>query len=394
MPGVTKRIYIQDLNGIDVMWTKCIDEIKGALPFNYTKEDVVFLLKKYFPHEFDSVIYKKKYYDTKDRFLMKRYGRKRFCMPEPIEIIYKNRLFIKITSLGYKKFHNENYSDELHKENILKLDKKRCHKIKKVNNKIAEAKLYTQSVTPFFIDKLIGYYERKNSTHKDKVYILLELKKYFNEKVINFFFKLNDTELNKQLRHEAFYHLQSFNYQPRLRKQKYIQIHSKNKKRKGFLRNEYPSLTFKIPKTPEELEYRIFNGKEQVFKEYDFFVSHSSKDSYIVMKLKEYKNNLNKFVFCDWINDNDYLKRELLSSATLNVIEHRLDRSKEMIFVKTENSLKSEWCLYELNYFHQLGKRILFVNGDDIINNRFIFSEYPQKNYYNPNYKNLLSFQK
>lgn len=68
------------------------------------------------------------------------------------------------------------------------------------------------------------------------MYILLELKKYYSFKIIQFFFKLNDTELNKQLRWIAFYHLQSFNYHPRARKQKYMQVHTSNKKRKEYLK--------------------------------------------------------------------------------------------------------------------------------------------------------------
>lgn len=132
---------------------------------------------------------------------------------------------------------------------------------------------------------MIGLYERKNASQKDRLYILLELKKYYSPKIINFFFKINDTELNKQLRWEAFYHLQSFNYQPRARKQKYMQVHTKNKKRKKFLRDVYPNQTYHIPKNPYELEYRIENSKEQKIKEYDFFISHSSKDSFFCTKI-------------------------------------------------------------------------------------------------------------
>lgn len=47
-------------------------------------------------------------------------------------------------------------------------------------------------------------------------------------------FKVNDTELNKQLRWIAFYHLQSFNYRPRARRQKYMQVHTKIKKKTIF----------------------------------------------------------------------------------------------------------------------------------------------------------------
>ena len=100
---------------------------------------------------------------------------------------------------------------------------KRKSKIEKRDHKIEKAKLKTQQVTPSYVDQLIGFYERKNTSQKDRMYILLELQKYYSPKIIQFFFKLNDTELNKQLRWIAFYHLHSFNYQPRARKQKYMQ---------------------------------------------------------------------------------------------------------------------------------------------------------------------------
>lgn len=58
-----------------------------------------------------------------------------------------------------------------------------------------------------------------------------------------------------------------FNYQPRLRRQKYIQIHTKNKSRKEYLRREvYPFEKYKLPKNPHELEYRIYNSREQTIK--------------------------------------------------------------------------------------------------------------------------------
>lgn len=104
------------------------------------------------------------------------------------------------------------------------------NKIARIDTKISNAKAKTQMVTPAFLDQLIGLYERKNTSQKDRVYIIHELKKYYNPKVIDFFYKLNDTELNRQLREIAFYHLQSFNYQPRLRRQKYMRGSYKEQK--------------------------------------------------------------------------------------------------------------------------------------------------------------------
>ena len=222
-------------------------------------------------------------------------------MKKPERLLRSVNLYKRITSSEYKQHHFNNFSEEKYFKAKETLWNKRRPKIEKINNKIEKALSKTQQMTPKFLDQLIGFYERKNTSQKDRLYILLELKKYYSPKIIRFFFKINDTELNKQLRWEAFYHLQSFNYQPRARKQKYIQVHKKNKKRKKFLRDVYPNQTYHIPKNPYELEYRIENSKEQKIKEYDFFISHSSKDSFSVQKLIMYENQQGNNVFCDWI---------------------------------------------------------------------------------------------
>ena len=78
----------------------------------------------------------------------------------------------------------------------------------------------------------------------------------------------------------------------------------------------YPFETYEIPQNPNELEYRIENSREQKIKEYDFFISHSSKDGTIVQKLIRAENQNGKNIFCDWINDVDYLKRELYNKVS------------------------------------------------------------------------------
>ena len=123
-----------------------------------------------------------------------------------------------------------------------------------------------------------------------------------------------------------------------------MQVHTKNKKRKCYLKEVYPYEEYNIPQNPDELEYRIENSKEQKIKSFDYFISHSSKDSKEVQQLIYDENQRGKNVFCDWINDVDYLKRHLLCAATLKVIEERMKQSKALIFVQSENSLKSIWC--------------------------------------------------
>lgn len=390
MSGVTRHIYEHDLMDINIMWNKQLKEIKKILPCQYDGEDIIMCLKKYYPHEWQSVEYKKMYYDKKDKHLIKRFGRARYKMPQAEQLLRNNEKYRYLLNQDTRERHKTNYDENVTKNNEYELWKKRSVKISRIDKKISEAKNKTQMVTPDFLDKLIGLYSRKNTSQKDKVYIITELKKYYNPCVINFFFKLNDTELNKQLREIAFYHLQSFNYQPRLRKQKYIQVHTKNKKQKEYLKKIYPYEKYTIPYNPDELEYRIENGKEQKIKSYDYFVSHSSKDSKLVQLIIKYENSIGKNIFCDWINDVDYLKRNLLCDATLKVIEWRLQQSKAVIFFRTPNSLESVWCKYELNYFLELNKPIYYLDEDKVIDGDFTLNVYDKENFYDADYKEIV----
>ena len=389
MPGVTKHIFNHEICDIISMWNREIKTIEPLLPKEYSSGDIIALLKEFYPHEWHSVEIKYIYYQTKDRYIKRKFGKNRYNMKKPEVLLMNASLCKKILSNEYRCIHRDTYTEEsriLARENLWQ---KRKPKIEKVNQKIEKALSKAQQVTPSFIDQLIGLYERKNTSQKDRRYILLELKKYYSDKIIQFFFKLNDTELNKQLRWEAFYHLQSFNYQPRARRQKYMQVHTKNKKRKKFLKEVYPFETYEIPQNPNELEYRIENSREQQIKEYDYFISHSSKDSTHVQKLIRAENQDGKNIFCDWINDVDYLKRHLLCKATLKVLEKRMEQSKAMIFVVSENSLHSIWCKYELNYFTELGKPIYCISKEAIDEKNFHLNKMNDTWFLDSDYKAL-----
>ena len=80
LPGVTKHIYDHEIRDILEMWNKQLKEISLILPQEYTEKDIISLMRKYYPHEWMSVIYKYNYYEIKDRYLKKRFGKKRYCM--------------------------------------------------------------------------------------------------------------------------------------------------------------------------------------------------------------------------------------------------------------------------------------------------------------------------
>ncbi len=390
MTGFTEHIFKGEISDIQAEWKKELISISGVLPKDYAKDDIILALKTYYPHEWNDVEYKKQYYDKKDKYIIRHKTKARYNMKCPEILLEDNSVFRELMMSDVRSAYSEAFSEKTQKENKKSLFEKRYPKIKKINEKISKAIAKTQTVTPDFLDKLIGLYERKSTSQKDKVYIIYELMKYYNPKVINFFFKCNDTELNIQLREIALRHLQSFNYKPRLRKQKYMIVSTKNKKRREYLTRIYPYETYDIAFKPEELEYRIFLGREQQVKSFRYFISHSSADAETVQKLIDYENGNNVLVFCDWINDADYLKRNLICEATLKVIEARLRQSDEMIFVKSKKSLESVWCQYELNYFHELGRPIYVIEKDSVDSEIYELKVYPEEEYLNSDYRELV----
>ena len=56
----------------------------------YDKEDVVELIQRYYPHEWQGYEYKKDYYDIKDKYLV-RYGKKiRHKMPSARTLLFRH----------------------------------------------------------------------------------------------------------------------------------------------------------------------------------------------------------------------------------------------------------------------------------------------------------------
>lgn len=390
MAGVTKHIYDHEIRDIQAEWSKQLKAISKVLPRNYEKTDILKLLKKYYPHEWKAVEYKKQYYDIKDRHIKRHKGKSRYNMQKPDKLLEFNPMYKRLLKRENREKYAKSFSQEKCEEEEAVLWKTREKKIRKIDEKISKAVSKTQTVTPDFLDSLIGLYEKKSTSQKDRVYIIYELEKYYNPKVISFFFKCNDTEMNEQLRNIAFKHLQSFNYQPRLRKQQFMQVHVRDKNRKKYLMDVYPYETFDIDHTPKELEYRLHVGREQKVKSYKYFISHSSADAETVQKLIDYENRKNILVFCDWINDSDYLKRKLACEATLRVIEWRLRQSEELIFVRSEKSMMSVWCQYELNFFHELDKPIVVIDKESIDNGIFKFNNYDEKEYLNNRYREMV----
>ena len=95
---------------------------------------------------------------------------------------------------------------------------RRDGKIKKRQQRIEAYTEDSQRVAPEFLDALIyAYHDHHNSTN-DKMEIFKEIQKFECEKAIQFFWRLNDSERNNQIRNLAFMHLQKSGHYVKLRK--------------------------------------------------------------------------------------------------------------------------------------------------------------------------------
>lgn len=69
MSGVTKHIYEHEIIDIKSMWIRELKKIQEILPKNYDKNDIINLLKEFYPYEWKSVEFKYNYYNIKDQKL-------------------------------------------------------------------------------------------------------------------------------------------------------------------------------------------------------------------------------------------------------------------------------------------------------------------------------------
>ena len=111
MSGVTKHIFNQEVRDILSMWDCEIKTIEPLLPKEYSSGDIITLLKEFYPHEWHSVEIKYVYYQTKDRYIKRKFGKSRYHMKAPEVLLMDASRCKKILSKEYQRIHFDNYTD-------------------------------------------------------------------------------------------------------------------------------------------------------------------------------------------------------------------------------------------------------------------------------------------
>lgn len=91
------------------------------------------------------------------------------------------------------------------------------------------------------------------------------------------------------------------------------------------------------------------------FESFDVFLSHSVHDAELILGVKVLLERRGYSVYVDWDTDKE-LDRSNVSPKTASVLRSRMQQSKSLIYVATDNASSSKWMPWELGYFDGLRK--------------------------------------
>ncbi len=355
MPGLTKRKYVGETMRYNKTIKRPLYLIAEILPQDYDGKILLEYFKRYYPMEWENLVQMQNSYLEKDKFLVS-VGKKARYNPMSPETYFFSLPAIKNILRNSTK---ENYRNTFNKEeHILKLkafENKRKLAIDKRNAKIANNTELIQNLDPHYVDYYIAAYHKKGISIEDKVEIVKDLSKYSSKKIDIFFYKLNDSEHNDQIRKMAFDYLQHTGKYVKLRK------NFKGKKK------HYMTETTNFNMTPEDLFNKISSSRNiQIKKSFDLFISHSFSDQTQIISLFKFLNKKGMVCYCDWTSDNDFLKRNMAGKYTEEVLKKRIVQSKYVLYVNSKNAAQSQWVNFELEYARSIEKEIKEIDIDNI----------------------------
>lgn len=360
--GSAKRKYNAELIRFRKTLKRPLINILQIMPDGFSENLFLSEFKFLYAYLWDDICAKAQEYHLMDERLQKKGLPKRYFFPSPNS--YLKNIAVQIIQNSH--LYNKIKVDTEKRKELRTVLTQQCEAIqKRRKEKLKENLKYVQTVNPSYSNYYIDNYFRfkhNNPIDIDARYaVLVEASKYKSPETIKFLHKVNASERNFHLRHFAFLTLQKYGVKEiRLRKNR------KGKKRKGDTLIPTPI------NTPDELIQYIYNSQLERMKTYDLFLSHSSIDSNMLLRLKSILNHININVYIDWVNDRDALKRELTNVNTANAIIERLKASKALLYVHTEASQNSRWAPWELGFFHAIKGKICVYNPNNIAKAPFL----------------------
>lgn len=350
MSGITKKKYIAETMRYNKSIKRPLNLIAEVMPKEYNGRILLQYFKKFYPREWEHLVQMQKTYTEKDKFLLSIGKKARYKPLPPEEYFFSLPKVRNILSVSAKNKHGSLLSEEERKLKLEKLSNKRKSAIDKHITKITNNTKLLQKIDPHYVDFYIAAYHQKGIDIEGKMEIVKDLSKYDSIKIDTFFYKLNDSERNNQIRGMAFDYLQRTGKYAKLRKR------FKGKKK------PYMIETTCFEMAPEDLYKRLHSSKIQMNKSFDVFISHSYLDKEKIITLFKSLNEKGVSCYCDWTNDNDFLKRNMAGKYTEEVLKKRIQQSTYFLYADSDNSAKSKWVKFEIEYAKTIKKDIKIIN--------------------------------
>lgn len=99
-------------------------------------------------------------------------------------------------------------------------------------------------------------------------------------------------------------------------------------------------------------KHQALNENRRLYEQeniYDLFLSHSYLDRSLVYSLVELFNKSGYSVYVDWMQDFQ-LDRNQVTMKTSEILKKRMNMSRGLAYIATNNSSHSKWCPWELGY--------------------------------------------
>ena len=336
--------------------------IAKALPVGFTDDDFYEAYKKYYPYMMEEARKICDDYKRHNAFRRKKGYKNIVVFPEPDELLRQaSSKTIRLTRKAHQS--GEVMSDEVLAYNLSLLEHDSKRKIPERKRKEEAFLRLAQDVEPKYIKRLISLYfqvRKANTLDVNSRYlILLEIAQFKCKESISFLSKINSCDKNYEIRHLAFDLLQQMGEHPWLARNR------KGRKRQSEIK------PIDIAENPTLLVEHICKYQEFIHGRYDVFLSHSSYDTKQLLALKQKLNAKGLVVYIDWVNDKVMMDRKNQNEDTWTVLKLRMDESKKMLFVMTDNSLRSEWTQKEIDYFKSLGKEVVVYQPEEITETPF-----------------------
>ena len=341
--GGTARQFNKMYIDYKQQFKKPIHIVASLMPQEFSDDDFIATFKRLYPYMWSDLEKQYLYWHGKNEYLIKHGKKSRYNFRKPYNFILDCSYHVR---KNLRKNHERTILSDGEKAKIeAEILADSLKKVKKKQNKLLSKLHYVQEIEPQYTQAFIDHYFNTNDLH-ERLEIIRELSKYKSDKIIKFFYKVNACTRNFSLKEESMRYIQGLGLPFVLRRKK--------KGKTTFIDNEI----VKNESSPEELRKRLYVDKLERLKVFDVFISHNSKDEDEIIDFFKLLNEKHYVAYIDWVNDKFDLKREWCNASTAEVIKERIRQSRVFVLYLTEQTLKSQWCPWELGYADALGKKI------------------------------------